>query len=408
MATYNLRRFSEPDALKAIGPGHLTALLNPFCEYLAERGVALPASASTDGLNYEGLVGILMTPDEHMPSGMAEALYFVHEMATPEAMNGLLDEVERNGLRLDDNPNQTPADVAIQVWLQDRDLLERKHAEQFLTRPRSFEYFQTDRKELPDFDPPTPTELAPLEKALDDWFENKKRGRGCRVFVFPRDDGIWFLVRHGDPFKREGSLTDGQSTSVFYRPEKHDVLVYQPTLGELRMNAASKGEKDAYRRLFGQHLFGSESFFPGRAKYTLEPLRKDGSASLVCADVEGMDWVKLREVQYFWGGAHNEVEVRKADDVFAALETRGRSMPEKARITKATFLVKFSDTKQPRAVTIRPSNIAQYTRDSDAVVLETWLMKRHFIVTAQEDAHVNEQPVLAGAGDNPRADRSSG
>ena len=60
--------------------------------------------------------------------------------------------------------------------------------------------------------------------------------------------GVEFrLVRHGDPFRREGSFDAGQTSSVFYRPEKHDVLVYEPAIGEIRMHAASKGEKETYR-----------------------------------------------------------------------------------------------------------------------------------------------------------------
>jgi len=47
--------------------------------------------------------------------------------------------------------------------------------------------------------------------------------------------------------------------------------------------------------------------------------------------------------------------------------------------------VKFTDSKTARTVTIRPSNIAQYTRDSDAAVVEDWLTKRGFILAEQED-----------------------
>ena len=48
------------------------------------------------------------------------------------------------------------------------------------------------------------------------------------------------------------------------------------------MHACNKGEKDTYRREFGRHLFGNADFFPGTAKYTLEPLRTAGRASIVC------------------------------------------------------------------------------------------------------------------------------
>ena len=198
--------------------------------------------------------------------------------------------------------------------------------------------------------------------------------------------GVEFrLVRHGDPFRREGSFDAGQTSSVFYRPEKHDVLVYEPAIGEIRMHAASKGEKETYRTAFGRHLFGDEDYFPGTAKYTLEPLRRIGPASVVCTDVDGMEWVRLKEIQFMWGGAEREIEIHKADDLFAALDGRGRSIPTAAPILRASFLVKFTDSKTARTVTIRPSNIAQYTRDSDADVVEDWLLKRGFIEQDEDE-----------------------
>ena len=306
-------------------------------------------------------------------------------MATPEAMDVLLQEAENNGITLNGNPDPTAADVAVQVYLQDKDLLERKHAEQYLLKPRSFEYFQTDTHPIPKFKQPTAKALVALEKDLDDWFEKKKRGRGSKVFVYPKKDSVWFLVRHGDPLRREGSLDGGQASSVFYRPEKYDVLVYEPTIGEIRMHACGKGEKDLFRQQFGRHVFSKEDFFPETGKYTLEPLRTDGDASVVCTDVDGMEWVRLKEIQFFWGGAEKETEIRKANDVFAAYAGRGRTMPQKARIIRASFQVKFTDSKTARTVTIRPSNIAQYTRDSDASVVEDWLTKRGFILAEQED-----------------------
>jgi hypothetical protein len=380
MATYNLRRFAHPDGLKAITPEHLLALLKPHEAYFESRDLML-WSPSIDGLDYEQLVEVLMNPDLSTPVELIDALYYVHEMATPECMDVLLQEAEINGISLDGNPDPTVADVAVQIYIQNKDILERKHAEQYLIKPRSFEYFQTEVRPIPDFKQPSFEQLTALEKDLDDWFEKKKRGRGSRVFVYPKPGTIWFLVRHGDPFKREGSLDGDQSSSVFYRPEKYDVLVYEPTIGEIRMNACGKGEKDTLRREFGRHLFNDESYFPGKGKYTLEPLQTDGEASIVCTDVEVIEWVRLKELQFFWGGTEREIEIRKANDVFAAYAGRNHAMPQKVHIIRASFLVKFTDSKTARTVVIRPPNIAQYTRDSDAGIIESWLTKRGFVIS---------------------------
>lgn len=383
MATYNLRRFSHSEALKTIDRGHMLTFLLPYKDYFSGRGMALPSKTSSDGLDYDALASILVSPDTDTPPTLANALFFIHEMATPEGMDSLLDAAQSVGLSLDGSSKQTPADIAVQVWLQDRDILERKHAEQFLTSKRSFEYYQAEANPLPKFKKPSAATLKAMEKDLDEWFKNKKRGQGSRVFVFPKDDCVWFLVRHGDPFRREGAMDGTKSSSVLYRPEKFDVLAYDAKLGEIRMNAASKGEKDLYRKQFGKHLFGDEEFFPGQEKYTLEPLRADGADSLKCGDVDGLDWVKLKEVQYYWGGGHNEIEVRKADDIFAAMEKKGRSMPKKVKIIRASFQVKFTDSKTPRSMTVKPPYAAQYTRDSDSAAIEDWLTKRGFVLNGQ-------------------------
>ena len=385
MATYNLRRFAHPEGLKAITPKHLLALLKPHESYFDSRGIVLSSSSATDGLDYDQLVEVLMTPGSDTPAGLIDALFYVHEMSTQECMDVLLEEVENNGISLEENPDPTAADIAVQVYLQDKDILERKHAEQYLVKPRLFEYFQTELRPIPVFKQPSTDVLAALEKDLDDWFEKKKRGRGSRVFVFQKTDSVWFLVRHGDPYKREGSLEGDQSSSVFYRPEKYDILVYEPAIGEIRMHACSKGEKETLRCQFGLHLFNNEDFFPGLGKYTLKPLQTSGEASIVCTDVDGIEMVRLKEIQFYWGGAEGEIEIRKADDVFAAYAGRDRIMPQKARIIRASFKVKFTGTKVARTVVIRPPNLAQYSRDDDASVVEEWLKKRGFIVSDQKE-----------------------
>jgi len=385
VATYNLRRFSHPDTLKAIGHEHLITFLTPHAEFLTKRGFSLPPAGAEDGLDYEYLVEIFMTPDTDTPKELADALYFIHEMATTEGMDELLEEAERCNIRLHGNPNPTPADIAVQMWMQDKNILERKHAEKHLTSSRSFEYFQTNADPIPTFNLPDQPTLTLLEQDLDDWFETKKRGRDCRVFVFPKEDGIWFLVKHGEPYKREGSLENGRSSSVFYRPEKYDVLVYEPSLGEIRIHANSKGEKTLYQKKFGFHLFSNEDFFPGTNKYTLEPLRKKGASSLICTDVKGMEWVKLKEVQFFWGGKHKEIEIRRAEDIFLALATRERTLPAKVKINRASFQIKFTDSKRARTIVVRPSNITQYQRDDDSTVAEDWLTKRGFIVNGNQE-----------------------
>ncbi|HNQ22462.1 MAG TPA: hypothetical protein PKK06_05150 [Phycisphaerae bacterium] len=387
MSTFKLSRFfSQPEILRRIAPENLLSLLADHAAALEVLGLKLPDDAAV-GLDHVRLTSLLLEPDK-LPADLREAFYFIHEMATPEGMECLLEAAEQAGVEIVGTP--TPGDAAVQVWLKDRELLERKHAEQFLRNPRTFESFASAIAPVPGMRDPVAA-AARMKADLDDFFEKKKRGRNTKVFPYVRTDGVWFLVRHGDPFKREGAIDDrGESIGVYYWPEKFDVLVLDPAEGELRINARNKGEKKEYRKVFGRHLYGDEAFFGGEDKYTLEPLREKGEDAL--APVEGMEEVVLTEVHFFWGGSHHEREVRKADDIFAAYRDRGRAFPAQPPIIKACFRVTFSDSETPRTVTIKPPNVAQYTRDADSVIVEEWLRARGFVVNRDKEQH---EPAVA-------------
>jgi hypothetical protein len=387
MATVALNRFSDHDTLRRIGDGFVIELLSPYGGFFTGRGLALPATAEAGPIDYEKLASILMTPDTDMPRALAEALFNIHDMSTPEGMDKLQDAAEERGLDLGLNGDTHPAGLAVRLWLRDSTLFEEVHAEYHLTRPKSFLTYLRDEDRVPTFAVPSRETLAAMEARMDVWFEKKRRGRGCRVLVYPRDGECWFMVRHGEPCRREGTHEQqGQPSSVFYRPQQHDILVYDTERGEIRIHAGSKGERELYRKCFGAYLFGSENFFPADGKYRLAPLARDGAESMNCLDVEGIEWVRLREIEILWGrGVDAEREVRKGADLFTSFEKRGYRLKEEWNLQRAVFSVKFANNKIPRSVTIRPSNHAKYERDDDSVFLEEWLRKRKFIIEESDD-----------------------
>lgn len=377
MASF-LRRFSKPEVIRSVHPRHLLALLNQFGDYLRSRGLALPTATASPTVDVQALVDILMSPDDQTPKDLIEALYLIDEMATDEGMAALIDECQMEGLALAPGDDHSAADIAIQVWLLNPNLVEKKHAEQYMVRPRSFEYFRMRGQEVPDFKLPSDAKLRALAQDLDEWFEKHKRGRNSRVFAYPREDSVWFLVRHGEPLRREASIENGESSSIVYRPEGLDVLVYEQTIGELRMNIDLMGLKDCYRKAFGRHLLGNEEFFCDSGKYTLEPLRADGEDSLRCDDIEGMESVRLTEIDYYWPGSPPETVTHKSQDLFVVLRNRGAKMPERPQIVKAGFEVKFTHSKRPRKITVRSKRV-NYRRDDDSVLIERWLSLRGFV-----------------------------
>ena len=355
----------------------------PWREYLRGRGFEFPASTPSE-IDYALLADILMRPVAATPAEMVNALYYVHESATAEDMDELLAAVRARGLSVTDDPAATPIDLAIDVWMAAPDLVRNRHAEAIAMRQQNFEYFGPSHPVRGAF-PAVDDELSQrLENEFDDWFESHRRGRGCRLFIIRHSPMTWILVRHGQPMRREASQKDdGGVGTEFYRPQRHDVLIYDERSGDVGVHASTKGERNLYLRTLGRHLFSGEDHFPPAGRFTLAPLIADGSEALNVEDVDGIKGVRLVEYKRYWGGVHRESETRKAEDIFAALADRNVQDLAGGRLNSATFKVAFDDSEKDRSVTIRPPGIARYERNDDSELIERWLRRRGFILSGQ-------------------------
>ena len=390
MANFRLRQFSDAAVLREIRVDRLVEFLGRHRAHFEQLGINLCGPGQGD-LDYERIARALLDTDETTPRALIDDLYFVDEMATEEGMDQLvaavsdLSEEEQGAIGLGADP--TPADVAVAVRLRAPSILERKHAERFVTTKRSFYYFRPAKRPHQPYVTPSNSQLAALEDSLANGFEALKRSRAVKVFLFEKTDAVWILVRRGEPCKREAAVDPAGEGSVFYRPAVYDVLRYDLSSGELSASAgSSKKILELHRLAFGRHLFNDEAYFADRKNlFTLDPLQVSGPESLACGDVEGLESVVLRELRVLWGGPENEVEIRKATDLFRAFERRNRSIPATARIVSAKFAMTFGDSKTARSVTISSSNTTSFTRDSDSPLVEEWMVKRGFTV-ADDDA----------------------
>jgi hypothetical protein len=354
-------------------------LLEPWREYLLVRGLELPEE-STVATNYEALAHLLMNPDASTPKEMVDALYYINETASVETMDALLDQAKSSRIDIEHDPQTTVADVAIQMWLAAPEMLRERHAEVFAFRQKNFLYYGGAQGKRRLFAAIGDELRHQIEAELDDWFVEHRRGRGCRIFFFHHGDKVWILVRHGLPMRREASHgEEGQSSTEFYRPQQHDVLIYDSESDELGVHANTKGEIKLYLACLGRHLFNDKDHFPSVDKFSLDPLISHGANSLLCEDVEGLEAIRMVEYRRYWGGPHKEIEIRKSSDVFASLADRGLKLGSKGRLIGAVFKVKFTDSSKERSVTIRPPGIAKYERDQDSELIELWMKSRGFM-----------------------------
>lgn len=378
MASFNPRSFTSPDRLKSVSAQHLLTFFSKWQDYFANRGLTLPSQVD-DEFPYDELAGILMKPDDKVPQDMVDALYYVHETASKEKAEELIDAAERAGLSLELGEEPSDADIALQIWLHKPDLLRRMHAETVaFTRSRFIYFAGRDGRARPAPDP-TVEQTTEMQEIMDLWFDRKRRGKGSRIFAFPRGSKTWFLVRHGEPMRREGRHEeDGGAAIAYYRPQKHDVVIYDGESDELAVNAGTKGEIELYLRTFGRVLFDNEEYFDKSNRFTLDPLLEKGAKALENETVPEISRVRLIEIERFWGGQAKEKEVRKADDLFLAWGDDWSRRLAGGSIDRAVLKVKFDGDGKERTVAILPPSLARYDRDADSDLIDSWLKDQGF------------------------------
>jgi len=397
MGTYHLRRLCCLELFRAIDSRQLDRLLEPYADYLARHGIGLPIAGREAPMKYMALVQLFIAPASDTPRALIDALYFVDELSTPLGVEILESTARTAGKALPWQTNLTHAEIALQYWLADPELVRGVHARLATNRFRSFEYFQSQGEETPKLKSPLDATVGCLQTELNDRFEARARGRYARVYLDRQAESVWFYIAHGGPLRREGTVDDAGPSSVCYRPEVYDAVVFIGPSGELGVYGRSQWERELYRAVFGKHLFGDESFFTKAAKYTLDPLWRHGSRALHCLDVPGMEWIKLTNLAVFRPAHQPRFESFRSEDLLASWEHTQPPFGRDTHILSAGFRIKLLGCRTPRRVTIHRGNRAQYTRDADRGVVEHWLKLRGFLLDQGDSTDAGLASILAVA-----------
>jgi len=381
MRTLRFKRFTKLSVLRGVSRELLTRFFERFTSQLAFKKVEFPRPDLPDEEFFKGLSGLLLSP-EVLPEELAEALFAIDEMANETGQERLQNALAQAKPAMTFAVSGSYGDVAMGAWLAQPELFALAYNEQQLQRLSSFEYFGTrfpadQRKPLASVGN---VMLAGVRADLDRWFGNHNRGEETTQISQHEFDGEWwFIIRHGDTFMRTAKVERRETSCLHYRPAKDDVVVFSPLHDEIRIHAATQGEKNLYRRAFGCWLRGDGEYFSERKAFTLEPLRVDGPMALAWGGGGNIDRIILRECEIAWGGHHNEVVIRRADDVFAAIGSRGqKALPEGGELVRAVFDVYFVGAKRPRKVQLRMPNGLKVGWHCDAAILQAWLSEKRF------------------------------
>ena len=377
MKSSTLKHFSNLDLLKKLDTDLLKILIGNFSEYFNKYDIQ-----ADEALNYEQLKLALMNNDnKEMPENLTELLHKADEMSTETKSEHLKHELEDRETTI--NSSYTPLDIALYCQLYHFDIFERSYILSYLYLKRSFFYFKAKSQQNGEHKIDTEKQRL-LESTLNEWHHKKKNIGHVKSYIYNKNEHTtWIAFTYAAPMKREGKVTpDGQSESIFYHPERTDLVIYDRKHHRLQIQTKSNSKflREEYCRVMGLHLFKDETYFQSTDKpFTFMPLSSHRETDYDWTQVDGIKSIRLTEIQFRWGDILETHKITSESDYFPELAKRNisRSTDNPLPIVAANFQVKFNGQSKERSLSITPYK-ASFVRNEDTLVIDNWFVKHGF------------------------------
>ncbi len=366
MAGRRIRRLTKPEVLRQIEPDRLLRLLAESGEYFTPATYLLPAEAAK--LDIERLAVVLADAQHDAPQKLIDALFLIDQMATKTGRDAVKRALDEAGVELPPTHCWSPADLAVEAWLNDPQLLSRAYASQLSTRSRSLQLFlANDDARIVD-DPAGDVVRARIKQELAARLTRLDRG-DVEPFAFPFDGGVRFVVQRGGVFERYGVWNRGESpTTIGYQPLEYDVVVFDSVRRELAVKRDPPAEQTALREAFSIGLTSDVNAFSMSAVLNLGPIRTAGEGCLWCRDVPGIRHIRLTAVKVSVQRGLKHTREERATDLFRAWESP-YAHPPRGPLLKAEFEFEFDDCLTSRSVALSSGASRQTTSVIDREIV---------------------------------------
>jgi hypothetical protein len=379
-------RFATPDVLASIDPPDLLRVLRRYRKGLI--GITL---SRADRLNIGELSSRIMA-GVGLPGEFIDTVCMIDELAKARVHDRLVEIAEGSGLVVGDEDfeHRLVVKALLAADSKVRDLLLEQNS---LSR-KSYGRYMAMASDMPRLTRAHRRGLRSLEEALDQDFKSRRRQRGDGVVrgrMFKEPHGLRIIVRRGD--LKRSVLTidddnDGKSNRVIYRPELHDVIRYDNRYGDLLVCARSKADTRAYCNLVGQHLFSDRfAFDPHLAprRYTLNAIREHGAACLTCADIDGIEHVRLKTLDLRPPDSDGTpIRVGPGDALQAVYQLLGGRIDRDVELIRATFAILLRGERRERTLVITPPITASFDIDHACEPIQQFIELRQFLLPRSE------------------------
>ncbi|MGB7323961.1 MAG: hypothetical protein WBD31_03760 [Rubripirellula sp.] len=391
MQTLNRQRITNIEFLLSVRPERLVKFLSPYRDYLASCGWTMPDAGTIKKEKIESLAALLQVADTDAPTKMLDSLHTISGLANRVTVSLLFDQIEGLLQTFHGQGKPFPGDVAIEAYMLDPDAAEKILSIRSGTLRRSYVSYQAATEQMPTLPDDLEARLNQLTNYLDLWFDERGCGPGANVKYVEDSSHLFLTIEHGTPMKRQRTLNNGLRDCLIFRPALDDFAVIDKLIWELRINAETSSQRDIYRRQIGKIIFDDENLFPDGERYTLNPLLAYGRKCLSVSAIPGLSSVECCGVKMLLPGHEPEEISSRRRNVIDVLDDRIMMLKAagftEIRLTEAKFRMLFSDSRRTRMVTIKPPNVAVFSRDGDAAIVEHFLAANGFITNQDVDPY---------------------
>jgi hypothetical protein len=395
------KHFSSVTSLRKFSPDVLARFLRSFPEYLAARGLNIPAPGQIgkEGLPFQAILDACMARD--IDPELNRVLFIASHMGNAAGVSQIRDEhAQRRAALPADLQLHTHYDVPLLVWLartaEHPDILEQSYARVRIHSKSSYRYYAPTRDALSRYRKPNRARMDELRATLAEHFTDKRNGKAVNVLDYDYEHEIWFLIRYpGQPVRPDAVNTaDGSDADAPYVPRQYDAVVFHKTYGDLRMNTNRHQDHKVYRMAFGDALLQESNIFhPTLQIITLAPIRAPCRHLFLSAESDPYPRVRPVEVCFndldipgrriTWRANVNDSHLFQ----YTTDASPDRLLPSTVdTVHKATFRYTLSGTDTWHSMTVHQGMDLRFERDGDSAMLESWLRERGFIIDVLKKA----------------------
>lgn len=200
MSSYKAFWYTDEAHLRHFGRQHLKSLLTKYAAQLNAANIVIEEPSDINEY-YQKLTAVFLS-SHNLPPELHEALYYIKALDNDNGLKRISDAVKQKRLNIDMKADTSTADKALQAWLQDENLVKDLHVEIGLDASRSFVHFKPTYRPIPAMIPFNNVRKS-FETDLSRIFQDHGRGTFCEAEQHLRHNELVFVIRHGDPYRRD-------------------------------------------------------------------------------------------------------------------------------------------------------------------------------------------------------------